>query len=270
MPPTAGSVFRSATIARERLMRPYPHFDTVNTTTNEGYSWYHAFQMRIEKRFSKGYTVGANYTYSKFMEAVEFLTAGDPDPSEVISGDDRPHRFTLNGIYEFPFGKGRQLFADAPPVISQIISGWQISGIYAFQSGPPIGNWGNIIYRGHFGGITIADNQKTIQKWFNTEGGFEKDSAKALSSNVRTFPLRFGFLRADKINNYDFSVIKNTDILEGKTLQFRAEFLNAFNHPLFFTSQINITPTQAAFGGVTATTQANYQRRVQLSLKFLF
>jgi len=62
MPTTAGTVFRAATIARERLLRPYPQFDAVNTTTNEGKSWYHALQMGLQKRFSRGYTVGANYT----------------------------------------------------------------------------------------------------------------------------------------------------------------------------------------------------------------
>ena len=44
MPVTAGTVFRSATIARERLLRPYPQFDAVNTTTNEGKSWYNSLQ----------------------------------------------------------------------------------------------------------------------------------------------------------------------------------------------------------------------------------
>jgi hypothetical protein len=270
LPPTAGSVFRSANIARERLLRPFPQFDAVNTTTNEGYSWYHSLQVRIDKRFSNGYTFGANYTYSKFMEAVEFLNPGDPRPTEIISPDDRPHRFSASGIYEFPFGKGRQLWAEAPKGISQVISGWQISGIYTFQSGPPIGNFGNIIFTGDFDKLALPSHLQTVQRWFNTEAGFNKDSTKQLGANVRTFPMRFGFLRSDKINNYDFALLKNTDILEGKTIQFRAEFLNAFNHPLLFTSQVNITPTQAAFGSVTATTQANYQRRIQLSLKFLF
>ena len=64
MPVTAGTAFRSATIARERLLRPYPQFDAVNTTTNEGESWYNALQMGLQKRFTAGYTIGVNYTYS--------------------------------------------------------------------------------------------------------------------------------------------------------------------------------------------------------------
>ncbi|MEW6128014.1 MAG: TonB-dependent receptor [Acidobacteriota bacterium] len=269
MPATASATFRSSTIARERLLRPFPQFDTVTTTDNNGYSWYHSLQLRLEKRFSNGYTLGSSYTYSKFMEAVDRLTAGDLKPAETIAADDRPHRLTVSGIYEFPFGEGRRLFADTNPVVSRIIGGWQINGIYTYQSGPPIGNWGNVIYNGNLGDITLPRSEQTVKKWINTNG-FEKESAKQLASNVRTFPLRLGYIRADYINNFDFGLFKNTRITEGTSLQFRAEFLNAFNTPLLFTSQINLNPTQTAFGSVTATAQENYARRVQFSLKLLF
>ena len=269
MPATASATFRATTIARERLLRPFPQFDTVTTTTNEGYSWYHSLQMRIDKRFSNGYTFGASYTYSKFMEAVEFLNAGDPSPAETISSDDRPHRLTFSGIYELPFGQGRRLFSDSPTVVSKIISGWQVNGIYTYQSGPAIGNWGNVIYRGDFADLAYPRSLQSPARWFNTYG-FETNANAQLASNVRTFPLRLGFLRAHHISNYDLSLFKNTQITEDVSLQFRAEFLNAFNTPLLFTSQINLNPTQAAFGGLTATAQENYARRVQFALKLLF
>jgi carboxypeptidase family protein len=270
LPLTASSTFRSSTIARERLLRPFPQFDQVLTTTNEGYSWYHGLQLRLDKRFSNGYTMNLAYTYSKFMEAVELLNAGDPDPTEMISPDDRPHRFSVSGIYEFPFGQGRLLFANAHPVVSKIISGWQITGIYTYQSGPAIGNWGNVLFTGDLGKITLPRSRQTVTQWINTEAGFEKDPLKQLASNVRTFPLRFGYIRADYINNYDFALFKTTRITEDVSLQFRAEFLNAFNTPLLFTSQINLNPTQTAFGSLTATAQENYARRTQFSLKLLF
>jgi hypothetical protein len=86
---------------------------------------------------------------------------------------------------------------------------------------------------------------------------------------VRTFPLRWSFLRGHAWSNYDLSVIKNTEIREGKQLQFRAEFLNAFNHPNFSAPTGNaINPANATFGQVTST--GNYARRIQLGLKFLF
>jgi hypothetical protein len=62
--PVTTSIGGSTTIARELLLRPYPHFGSVNTTTNQGYSWYHALQMGMQKRFSHGHTLAANYTWS--------------------------------------------------------------------------------------------------------------------------------------------------------------------------------------------------------------
>ena len=264
-----GLFLSGANIARERLLRPYPHFDAVNTTNNDGYSWYHSMHLSMEKRFSKGYTLQASYTFSKFMEAISYLNAADPLPTEVISDMDRPHRLAVSGIFELPFGKGRRLLHDINPISSHLVSGWQVSGIYTFQSGPPL-NWGNVIFNGDVKNIRLPGDQQTTQRWINVDAGFNRVSSQQLASNVRTFPLRFGFLRADKINNFDIGIIKKTFIGEKKELQFRGELLNAFNHPLLFTTQINLTPQNAAFGQVTAGTQENYPRRVQLTLKFIF
>lgn len=267
LPATATPALRGNNIARERLLRPYPQFDSVNTTTNEGYSWYHSLQLRLEKRFSKGYTLGANYTFSKFMQATDLLNADDPRPTKVISDMDYPHRLSVSGIYELPFGEGRMFLNSAPRGVAMLISGWQVQGIYAFQSGPAI-NFGNIIFNGDVRNILLPSDRRTVQQWFNTNIGFERAAGAQLASNVRTFPLRFGFLRADHINNYDLSFIKNTRVAEGKTLQFRGEFLNAFNHPLL--PAPNTNPAVTSFGQINGSTQSNYPRRIQLTVKFLF
>jgi len=321
LPSNAIVDLRGTNVARLRLLRAYPQFDQVNTTTNEGYSWYHALQASMNKRFSQGYTLGVNYTFSKFMEAVEFLNADDPRPAEIISASDRPHRFTLSGIYELPFGKGRKFFADANTAASYIISGWQIATVYQYQSGAPLAGFGNFIYNGDFGDIKLSGDAQSLDQWFNTNGfvalrqangtvvrnadnspvwvnfndpcknsysatgcpgtplanpqGFNRDGSFQLVNNVRRFPLRFSHLRGDQINNIDLSVIKKTEILENKNLEFRAEFLNAFNHVLFplgngTTTGVITSPTSASFGRVVASTQANYQRRIQMTLKFTF
>lgn len=266
----AGTFLAGANIARERLLRPFPHFDAVNTTTNQGYSWYHSMQMQVEKRFTRGYTLQASYTFSKFMEAVEYLNPADTRPVEVIAPDDRPHRFVASGIWELPFGKNRAIGSSISGVGSYLISGWQVSGIYTFQSGPAL-NWGNVIFTGDVKNIRLPRNQQTVEKWINVDAGFNRVAAEQLASNVRTFPLRFGSIRADKVNNVDIGFIKKTFIGESrKEFQFRAELLNAFNHPLLFTGQINLNPAQAAFGQITAGTQENYPRRVQLTARFQF
>lgn len=261
MPAGASSTFTAANIARERLLRPYPQFDQVNQSRFDGYSWYHSAQLSLEKRFSQGYTLSAAYTLSKFMQATETYQADDARPTELISDMDRPHRIVLSGIYELPFGRS------STGVSRYLIGGWQIGGVYQFQSGAPI-NWGNIIFRGDIHDIELDPSQRSVQRWFNTDAGFERAAAAQLASNVRTFPARFGFIRAHNINNYDLSLIKNTRFHERFNAQFKAEFLNAMNHPLFPAPATG--PTGSNFGQAIASTQANYPRRVQLTMKLLF
>jgi hypothetical protein len=267
MPANAIAALRGTTIDRFRLLRPFPQFDDVNTTTNEGYSWYHSLQVSMDKRFSRGYTLGLNYTFSKFMEATQFLNGDDPLPHEIISDADRPHRFSLSGIYELPFGKGRTLFGDVNKVASYIISGWQISGVYQYQSGAPIG-FGNLFFTGNFRDIALSGSEQSLGRWFNTGAGFVTASTAQPVSAVRTFPFRLPFVRTDTINNLDFSVIKKTEILENKNIEFRAELLNAFNHALFPAPDTAVAA--ASFGQINPSTQANYARRIQMTFKFTF
>jgi hypothetical protein len=116
MPASAPAGFRGATIARQQLLRPYPHFGNITTTANDGQSWYNALQLNLERRFSRGYTFSANYTYSRFEEALVRLNAGDPAPTRMISDMDTPHKVSLSGIWELPFGHGRMFGRDMSPL----------------------------------------------------------------------------------------------------------------------------------------------------------
>jgi hypothetical protein len=272
---------RGTNIQRQNLLRPYPHFGDLWTTTNEGFSWYHGLQFEIEKRFSRGYTIQASYTFSKYMQATELLNQGDPRPTKLLSDFDRPHRFAMSGIYELPFGRGRQFLSDAHSVVNHIIGGWQVSAYYQFQSGQFINfNGGdtnaapgtaNIAFTGEYRNIRLPKNQQTLQRWFNTDAGFNKDPNQQLQWNLRTFPVRFGFVRGDQVSNVDIGIIKKVQFAESKEFQLRCELLNAFNHPwLFEGSPVNTTPNSAAFGQVSVSNQGNYPRRVQATLKLVF
>lgn len=270
----------SSTISREQLLRPYPEFGQVITTTNQGYSWYHSLQVSIQKRFSQGYMVAGTYTFSKFMQASEFLNPSDPMPLESISDMDSPHRITVSPIWELPFGRGKKAGASLNKVATELISGWQLQGIYAFQSGRPInfqqsvanpwyqvGFNSGVMFFGDFDSIRRPASQQTVDGWFNT-AGFETSAARNIDSNrqLRTFPLRFGFIRPDPLNNFDISILKNTRIAEGKNFQFRIEAINAMNHPNFAAPVAN--PTATNFSQVNSV--QNYSRRLQLTAKFVF
>jgi hypothetical protein len=246
----AGGGLQGQTVSRSQLMVAYPQFSGLSTTFDSGFSWYHALQVRVEKRLTRGFTVQANYTWSKYMQAAGKLNSTDPYPEHVISGTDRPQRLVVSGIYDIPFGKGRRYLAAAPGWVNQVVGDWSVQAIYQGQSGPAIG-FGNVIFRGDVHDIVLPRAERTVERWFNTDAGFEKNSRLQLSSNIRTFPSRFTGLRADGYNNWDLSLLKNFRIAEKLRFQLRAEAQDALNHAMF--SGPNTSPTSTLFGQVTST-----------------
>jgi Carboxypeptidase regulatory-like domain/TonB dependent receptor len=276
----AGTPLGNQNVARSQLLRPFPHFQDIVVTESIGYSWYHSMQAGVEKRLTKGLTFQASYTWSRLMQATEFLNDVDLRPSEVVSGQDYPHRFALNGIYELPFGKGRKWFGDASRWLDLAIGGWQFQGWYEGQSGEALG-FGNAIVRGNLRDLVLPVGERTTDRWFNLEAAnriFERDPAKQLTTNsntgratnttnIRALPLRFGYIRADGTNNFDLSLFKNFRVTERFRLQFRAESFNAINHVQFANPNTGVTNT--AFGIITGE-KGHGQRQWTFGLKLLF
>ena len=261
-----GSGLAGANVSRAQLLKPYPHFVDLTNSDDVGYSWYHSLQMRVEKRFARGFTAHVSYTWSKFMEAVEYLNDSDPAPVETISPQDRTHHVAVTTIYELPFGRGRTFLSGARGWVEHVAGGWQVQGIYQGQSGPPLG-FGNIGFYGNINDIRLPKNQTTAERWFNTNAGFQRDSTQALVNNIRTFPLRLSGVRADGFNQWDLSVFKNFHITERVRFQLRAEGQNALNHAMF--AAPNTAPANSNFGQVTATQFAE-QRRITIAGKLSF
>ena len=193
-----GTSLNNPTIARSQLLRPYPHYLDIRTTTNDGKSWYNSAQLGVQKRFSKGYTLGLSYTYSRWEQATEYMNPADVEPTRMISDLDVPHRLSVSGIYELPFGKGRRFLSDADGFVDAIFGGWQVQGVYTYQSGFPIpfGNYnlttglttGDLFYNG--GDVSISD--PTTARWFNTDAfvSILNDSATNATpvNHLRTAP----------------------------------------------------------------------------------
>ncbi|MBI4902406.1 MAG: TonB-dependent receptor [Acidobacteria bacterium] len=255
-----------ANISRANLLRPFPQFGNVAVEQPVGYSWYHAMQSRIEKRFSHGYTLQLSYTWSKTMQATEFLNVTDPVTYRTIGDLDRTHHLVATGIWELPFGRGRHFGSKMPRPIEFFAGGWQLNGVVQRQSGAPLG-FGDVwtLFTGDSKNVALPKDKRNVDRWFNTDAGFNKSSGQQLASNIRVSALRFGGIRGNGQARWDFSAIKSFYVNERIHFQYRAECLNAFNHPNLFAPNTNVTA--GAFGSITG---QDVPRAWQMSLTLKF
>jgi hypothetical protein len=258
-----GTGLNGSTTAAENLLRAFPQFSGNGGVRiegdNTGSSYFHMMQVRLERRFSGGLQLLANYQWSKLIETDRRLISANPFLEKRIGNEDRPHRLVMSGSYELPFGPGKPFGAASGPVFGRIIGGWVLNGIFIVQPGAPL-NWEdrNVIY---YGGDLNLDPHRVNGSFDTTR--FQTDSRAQLDRNIRTFPSRFSNLRQDGVKNVDLSVIKDTKITERVNLQYRFEAFNAFNRPTF--NAPSLTPTDRNFGEITG--QANLNRTVQMGLR---
>ena len=232
MPMTAGAALRGANIARERLLRPYPQFDAVNTTTNEGESWYNALQIRLQRRFSAGYTLSAQLHLLALRGSHRVPERGRSGAvRRCISSQDVPHRLSVNGIWELPFGRGRRFGADVNGVVVGLHRRLAVPGIYTYQSGFPVG-FGNIIFTGDLDDIALsaerADGRPLVQHRRRLQqgvGAAARVERPDVPAAARQRPHRQRQQRRPVAHQEHAG-------RAARPSQFRFESLNAFNHPL--------------------------------------
>jgi len=261
-----GQSINSATVRFDQLVLPFPQFTggtPINMqATNAGSSYFHAMQTRLEKRFSNGLQFLTNFQWGRTFAKDRYMNPGFGPLEKRPADIDRPFRFVTSLSYELPFGKGKH-FLGSPSgfggaVLDRIIGGWNINGIYSFESGGPAGDWPDLQYFG--GDLNWTPNNPDHA--FNVDA-FNRNTATQTASHIRTFPTRFPALRLPATNNVDSSIIKNTRITERVNLQYRCEFFNTFNHPVM--NGPNLTPTSSAFGTITSV--YNQERHIQMALR---
>jgi Carboxypeptidase regulatory-like domain/TonB dependent receptor len=255
--------YTSSNTSRQSLLLPYPQFGNITYLDSAGYSWYHSLQTRVERRFSRGFTLQWAWTWSKAMDATAFLNAADPMPYRSLSDIDRGQRFTGSGIWELPFGKGRKFGSSMPKVLEFFAGGWQMAGAWQRQSGQPI-NWGNVIISGDSTKLVLPSSERNTDHWFNTSV-FNTVSSQQLANNVRTFPLRFGNVRFDSQRRWDVSLNKTFSITERFKTRFRVDSFNVLNEPVL--RGPDTSPTSSTFGKITA---QEPPRSFQMSLSMQF
>jgi hypothetical protein len=267
----------SSTATTALLLSRYPQFPAGTGTgsagviaqdLNLGSSYYEAFNVRVQKRVSRGLSIAANYMRSRMIDQTTWLNDTDPTREHRLSPFDHPNRISAAVIYELPFGRGR-LIAFQSPLANKLFSGWRISNTYTFQVGGPIlfvnGSTttpGDYVY---LGGKLNINNRLTDGTAFNT-GVFDTKSGDAFQYHIRTFSSTFGDVRQDGINDWNMSLLKEFDFRERMRFRLQCDAFNIVNHPTF--AAPNVQGTNSAFG--TITSQANRSRMLQISAKLAF
>lgn len=264
----------NATVQRQNLLDTYPQFLGASGLDSWASSIYHALTVKVERRFTRGFSVLMAYTWSKLIDdnlgngANGFVDGGNEGVQDwdnlraerSISSNDLPHRFVLSSLYDLPFGRS------GPGFYRALVGGWQLNGILTLQSGNPIGvtvGAGGRPFAGSRPNL-IGDPEpanRSIDGWFNI-AAFELPAERTPG----TGPRNLSNYRTDGLITLDLAMHKNFRITERFRLQFRAEAFNFTNTPTF--GQPGTGFGSANFGIITGTvTQA---RQVQLGLKLLF
>jgi len=240
-----------------------------------GNSNYNALQITL-RHSSKRLSVLAGYTYSKSEDQSsnvgEEVNPLDPALSKALSAFDVKHNFVVSYSYKIPF----EVLCRTS---NRWTEGWEISGITHFTSGLPVTlvNYGDNSLLGSEpngvnnygvdepdysgGALDLNHNPRNGRSYFDTAQFSENTLGTPGTAKRR-------FFYGPGMDNYDMALLKNVRLTESKSLQFRLEGFNIFNHAQFFGPQsVDGNIGSSAFGQIAS---ADSPRLVQLGAKFFF
>jgi hypothetical protein len=120
-------------------------FAEIDYKTSGGTDNYNAFQVGVNRRYSKGLTLGAQYTWGHSIGnsagSNEANTAGNPFNFRADYGNnnfDIRQSLNVDALYELPYGHGRQFGSNASRPLDLLLGGWQLGGVLNARSGVPI------------------------------------------------------------------------------------------------------------------------------------
>jgi hypothetical protein len=282
---------------------PFPDIG-VGWNGDNGDQHYEGGYVEFQRRFSQGLQTLMDYTYSKCMgndypalgdgnyasggvRYPEITGSGGLTMDNAVCDGDAPNVFHGAVTWTVPFGRGQRFGPNMSKALNLIAGGWKANAIVTMQNGYPYtigcsgpatnGNPGNCnalevpgqnIYAGqslpgHFLNIN-AFQSPPVDTTFN-----DSDFAALGGAN--------GQIHGPTYEDVDFSMFKNFQISESKSLQFRAEFFNFFNTPQWETGAFYNTNylSPPEFGAISATipnvlTGESTGRMIQFALKFFF
>lgn len=248
--------------ANINALRPYKGYNRILYRLSDANSNYHGLQLYAVKR--KGnLELTASYTWSKALTD----TSGNGDGVDVgedpfnrhsnygLATFDRRHIFVTTYDYQLPF------FSKMDGIGGAILSGWEISGITRYQSGPYLTVTGNTAIgtrrADYVGGPVLLENPGP-NGWINPAAFAPAPPTRRGNSGV-------GNVQGPNLQTWDFSMRKQFRITERFNLRFQADMFNAFNHANFRAPATVITT-----GGFGTIGTAGPARNIQFGLKLNF
>jgi hypothetical protein len=272
--------------------RRNPNFGTIELKSSDGDSWYNAMLVEVRKRFSRGLSAQASYTFSRnidttqastfFSDATNGTTTAFPEfagfnYNKGLTDYHAKHIFSMNFLYQLPGGR------------NIVTSGWQLGGIWSMRSGNPLtvfvsrnrsrSLWGPSLQSGMgFDRPSMAPGftyESAIlgrpEQWFNP-AAFALQPAGTLGTSGR------GALIGPNLRNFDLSLMRSFNLKklsDHTTLQFRAEAFNIGNRPNFgppaltaFDGAADNEKALSTFGLIRNTVTT--ARQIQLALRLTF
>jgi hypothetical protein len=286
-----------AAVVSWQTLLPFPHLETWNPIYSafvpEGMSTYNSLQVQLNKRYSSGVQFTSNYTFSKTIDNLNSafgdtwgMNSGRPLDTynlgldRSVSAFDRTHWFKIGASAELPFGRNRKYGSNMNRVADFAVGGWTLQYIGNYSSGEPLGftstgSLGNfqtnrpVILKDASNIQLDWDPSKFDMSLISTPGAAaHKFFDTSVVRNTTRFergdaPYRFSNLRTPWFMNDDFALQKNFYPVEQMRIQFRGEFLNAFNRHRFEGFETNVA--NPLFGQVTRV--SDDRRTIQFGIR---
>lgn len=248
-----------------QLLQPYSQYGNILATITNGEAWYNALQARVERRFSKGFTISGNLTWDNSMQAINYLNNTDPSPVHEIAYDPGLV-FNAMVVYELPVGKNRSFGSSWRGPLNWALGEWQVSGTFRCQQGYPAALTDLVLAPGE----TLADinGQRDPNNFFNV-GALDTNPADQPGwDHLRTLPTEVSYLRGPGFWVTDGAISKKVTIKERVKGEFRFESYNAANH-------LNLWPNMVIssanpYGTQYNDTQNGLPRMFEMSLRASF